>query len=381
MTAMRSPSDAPSALVAGSAFGLSLGAMTLTFPLIALAVGLSPILTGLLATVSGIVQLLTRLILPWLLGRASDRGIASLGAFFLLLSLLVLLASGSLPGFAVAQVLQGAARSLFWTACQAHMIQEPAMASRRLAKFQLACSLGGVAGPASAGFFAAALSLRAGIIVGIASALVCLIATCFMERRTFHRRAPRAVRPATWRTPNVLVGCWASFAAGGWRGALESYVPIVLSTGGFGAGAIGLMTAASDMASVASNAWLTRSQPFSESGLIRASGLVVFVAATIFPFTTGHSVLAAVVLAAGGASSGLVTVLGLSMASGNVDPSERGAAIALPGTYRASARLLSPSVTSAIAFVVPIPIAMSLVGAVMTLPVVLSGRRQTLGDP
>src|SRR5687767_12399211 len=107
--------DRPIALGVAFGFALSLGIATVAIPLLALDAGYEPAAIGFLAATAAASQLLTRLTLPWLLGRFPDRGLVALSATLMLGAFLLLLASTALPAFLVAQVAQGAARALFWT--------------------------------------------------------------------------------------------------------------------------------------------------------------------------------------------------------------------------------------------------------------------------
>ena len=85
-----------------------------------------------------------------------------------------------------------------------------------------------------------------------------------------------------------------------------------------------------------------------------------------------------VLLVLGGIASGAVTTLGPAMASQAATVDEQGDALALSGTFRAAALLVSPAAVGALLGVVMLPAAMVALGVGLGLPGLAFGRpRQT----
>ena len=148
------PDDRPATLAAVFAFSLGLGIGTIAVPLVALAAGYDPPAVGFLAAVAATTQLGTRLVLPWALGRWRDRSLMIAGCLALAGMFGLLLTSTALPVFIAAQVLQGTARSMFWTSSQTHAVRGPGSSVRRLVDLNVAGNLGTLSGPAIAGMLA-----------------------------------------------------------------------------------------------------------------------------------------------------------------------------------------------------------------------------------
>jgi cyanate permease len=142
MSAQERLGDRPIALGVAFGFALSLGIATVTIPLLALGAGYEPAAIGFLVATAAASQLVTRLTLPWLLGRYADRGLIALSATLMVGAFSLLLVSTALPAFLVAQISQGAARAVFWTSSQTHAIRSGGPAVRRLVDLNLAGNAG-----------------------------------------------------------------------------------------------------------------------------------------------------------------------------------------------------------------------------------------------
>ena len=123
-------------------FALSLGSSGLVLPLLAVAVGYDLATVGILTAISAVSQLGFRLLLPWLLTRYSDRSMIVVSNVMLVASFSLLLFTTALPVFIVSQLLQGAARALFWTASQTHAVRAKGHMVQSLSMVQAVGNLG-----------------------------------------------------------------------------------------------------------------------------------------------------------------------------------------------------------------------------------------------
>lgn len=158
--------DTARTIVTVLAFGLSLSASAVVYPLLALDTGISAPVVGLLTATSAASQLTSRFALPWLLERVPDRALIVSACICLTMSGTTLLVSTTLAGFVIAQLLQGIARALFWTSSQTHAVRSSGLPIRRLAQVQGAGHVGALAGPALAGtLLVVSPSLAVGVVV------------------------------------------------------------------------------------------------------------------------------------------------------------------------------------------------------------------------
>ena len=224
-------------LVVVFAFSIGLGVGTVTIPLLALASGYDAASVGFLVATAAAMQLAGRLALPWLLGRFTDRSLTAISAVMMVAAFVLLIWSTALPVFIAAQLLQGAARAIFWTSSQAHAIRDQPEPIRRLVDLNVAGNAGTLVGPAVGGLLAA-IGLTVALVAGAAGALVAVAGTAFLRAfPPFDRKRSEGTRRLLRRT-GVDVACWASVVGGLWWSMMGSFVPVLLV--GAGVGSIGV---------------------------------------------------------------------------------------------------------------------------------------------
>jgi MFS family permease len=91
--------------------------------------------------------------------------------------------------------------------------------------------------------------------------------------------------------------------------------------------------------------------------------------------TSAMVALFALLVIAGGASSGTITTLAPAMASLVARPEEQGDVMALTGTFRAGALLVAPAVVALTLTLAGIPAAVAVVAGGLGLPGLVLGRR------
>lgn len=373
----RSLADRLGMIVVVMGFGFSLGQGMLVLPLLALAAGYDPAAVGLLTSVSAIAQVSLRLTLPRLLARYPDRAMMALACVLLAGSYASLLVSTSLVAFLVAQLLQGAGRAYFWTSSQTHAIRSGAGSGKGIAEVTIWGNVGTFLGPAVAGVLATA-SLVYPVYVGIAFAVVALVASAGLSRLpTYDRKAARG-EGRMWRRAGVDLACWSNIAAGGWRALLNSYVPVILEGVGHSPAIIGAIQSMADLFVTASAVALARWQIVRRRLAIALSVVVMSLAMVTFPFIAEWAVLAGIAIAVSGLAAGVQMTIVPVLAGESVLPNEQGEAIAISGTFRAGALLVTPSAVSLTLLAVALPSAFALAGVLFAVPtgaVLLAGRR------
>lgn len=374
--------DAPDdrLVVMASVFGFSvaLGIATVIIPLLALEAGYDAAAVGLLAATAAATQLTTRLVLPWLLGRIADRSLMTGAALLMSAAFGLLLVSRELPVFAAAQVLQGAARAVFWTSSQTHMVRGPGRSVRRLIDLNVAGNVGTLTGPALGGTLAILglpVALGAGLVgTGLATGASLLL----RPMAPFDRRASAGTL-AMLRRPGVDLACWAAVMGGVWWSMLGSFVPVILVGAGIGSGGIGWLITGSEGAGTAALLALrgVRSRRVARVVAVAAVsvGVALVVLALLPPFVAGY----ALVLIAGGAASGAVTTLSPALASLASGPEEQGDAMALSGTFRAGALFGAPAIVGAAVGALTIGPAVALVAGLTLAPGIAVAARARRG--
>jgi len=282
-------------------------------------------------------------------------------------SYVALIVSTALPIFLLAQLLQGGARALFWTASQTHAVRSPGIPVRLLAQVGTFGNVGTMIGPVVTGLLAT-VSLALALALGSGVALVGVALALRLQRFEPYERRARHGERRLWRRPGIDVACWTGFTGGGWRALMSSYVPIVLTTAGLPPSVVGAMLSAADLASTISIATLVRMPPRWTSSALAAAVIAAGLGLAGLPFVTGTPLLAALLLVIAGAGSGPLMILGVAAARQLVDPADEGEAIALVGTFRAVALLVTPAAVAASLVVVPVGTALAVAGVAIALP-------------
>ncbi len=362
-------SEQPAALGAVFIYSIALGVGTLALPLLALDAGYDAATVGLLTATSAVSQVILRLSLPVLLSRWPDRTIIIVSSLTLGASYALLVLSTALPVFVAAQLLQGGARALFWTSSQTHAVRTPGTPVRMLARIGAVSNVGTMIGPVLTGVVAT-YSLVLAIAFGVVLAVAAAIAAVGLIRLPPYPRRRRTGEPPMWNQPGIDVACWSGFTAGGWRALMGSYVPVVLTTAGLAPGIIGVLLSAAELASTVTLAAFVRFPPRWTRITLDVSIVVAALSLAALPVAGDNVAVAGLLLVLSGAGSGPMTTLGAAVARQLAHPDDEGEAIALVGTFRAVALLLTPAGVAGTIGLVGVGAALSGAAILMAIPAV-----------
>jgi MFS family permease len=376
MSAQERLGDRPIALGVAFGFALSLGIATVTIPLLALGAGYEPAAIGFLVATAAASQLVTRLTLPWLLGRYADRGLIALSATLMVGAFSLLLVSTALPAFLVAQISQGAARAVFWTSSQTHAIRSGGPAVRRLVDLNLAGNAGTLTGPALAGFLAT-FGLPVALAGAAVSAAAAALAAPLMARLPAYDRRQSVGALRILRRDGVDVASWANFVAGTWWAMIGSYIPVVLVGAGFGPALIGWLVTISESAGAATLLVIRRTRPERIRRIVRVGAFAEMAALAGIALSPALLPAYAALLIAGGMAAGAVTSLGPVLVTMVSNDQEHGDALAMSGTFRSFALLGAPAAVGALLAFVTLPVALASVAIAAAAPGVAMSLRGT----
>lgn len=381
MSAEPGRGDRPIALGVAFGFALSLGVATVAIPLVALGAGYEAAAIGFLVATAALAQLVTRLTLPWLLGRFPDRTLIGLSALLMLSAFGLLLVSTALPVFLAAQVCSGCARAIFWTSSQTHAIRSGGSQVRRLVDLNLAGNAGTLAGPALAGVLA-----TFGLPVALAGAAIpvalAALASPLMATYPPYDRRQSAGALRLLRRDGVDVASWANFVAGTWWSMIGSFVPVVLVGAGLGPVLIGWLVTLSEGAGALTLLAIRRVSPTRIRVLVRAGAFAEMAALAGIALAPPVLVAYAALLIAGGMAAGTVTSLAPALVTAVAADQEHGDALALSGTFRSFALLGAPASVGALLSIAALPVALVAVAVAAAIPGLLLGRRGgTRGAP
>ncbi|GAA3328002.1 MFS transporter [Paeniglutamicibacter sulfureus] len=336
-------------------FSVTLGMATVVVPLVATAAGYQLGAVGFLVGVSAITQIIARAGMGALMDRFSTRTFVLVALILLASSCVILGVTDELWAFVASQLLQGAARAYFFTGMQTHVIRASRPAVSALAIMNVTNGVGLLIGPLLAGIIGAsslsfALFIAAGIAgPGVLSCAFLIRYEPFAKPRT--ETAEKAV--PMWRRDGVTTAGWMGATAGGWRGILNSYLPVLLTEAGHSIPVVGAMMTLANLAALAGSAV---ARPVRRTGVRLSAVLGAALAVggvALMAFMTPHLVLAGAFLFISGVGAGILQTLGPALATEAVGLEERGRAIASVGTFRAISLLVTPMGIGALIFLVP----------------------------
>lgn len=365
---LRFQADGAWVAAANATFSFALGASSVALPLQALAVGYGPVAVGLLTATSAVSQMSSRMSLGRIMRSVPDWAIIAAACWLLAISCGLVIISGHVAVFVVAQLFQGVARACFWTGSQTHVVRGDGSSIRALASVNLVGNLGLLLGPVVAGLLIRD-DARVALVAAAAVAALAVIPACRLDRLPPFKRVADRPPGRMWARPGVWEACYAGVTAGAWRGLLGSYVPIALVHAGHGSVAVGMMVATANAASILGS-WLVRRVDGNAAAarVMHLGTPAVGGSMAVMGWAAGSSAVAAAALAVSGVAAGALQTLGPARASDSVHQEERGEAIAVTGTWRAAALFVAPLVTAGFVAVVPIGAAMVVTGALMAAP-------------
>jgi MFS family permease len=361
------------ALVVAFGFALSLGISTVAIPLLALSAGYDAAAVGFLVAAAAACQLGTRLALPWLLGRFTDRSLIVVSIALMLGAFVLLSVSTALAVFVAAQLAQGAARAIFWTASQTHVIRSGGSTVHRLVDFNLAGNAGTLIGPLLAGFLATSAVTLAITAAGIAAGLALLISPALATYPPFDRRQSAGTAKLL-RRDGVDVAVWATFVAGIWWSMLGSFVPVLAIGAGLGPAEIGFLVSLSEGSGAVMMLALRWLSPVRIESIVRAAPVIEMAALAGIALGPPFLPLYMILVIAAGLAGGAVTVLAPALVTEVAAEQEHGDAIALTGTSRAVALLGAPAAVAGLLSVIALPAALVAVAVTAAAPGLIVGK-------
>lgn len=361
--------DADAFGICGTAllFMAATGVSSVALPLRALDAGHGAGTIGVLVALGALVQIGTRARLAAVLRRMPDRVLVRAAPVAQLLTFGVAVLSASLVALGIAWMALAFGRACFWTGAQTHAVRGEGSAIRGLARLNFFGTSGSLTGPLLAGVFAE-YGIRMSLLMGAALSVVGILPTLALKRYPPFARMAQRQKRGMWRRPGVGAGCWAGVTAGAWRGLMDGYVSVVLEEVGYSSTVIGVLVSVANGTSVIGTVIIGRLR---ESWVPRTYVLSVLAASLgLAALGVGAGVLpvAAVTLAVCGLGAGILMTLGPNLAAGAVEPDEKGDAMTTYGAVRTSAMFLAPLAVAGGVVVLPVSIALLIVGASLSIP-------------
>lgn len=349
-------------------FSLALSVVSVAVPVLIVQAGYTLTEVGLLIALAAVTQIAVRFRIGAVMRRVTDKRLVGVAAILMSAGAGLLVTSTAVGVIVVSQLLQGAARGLFWTGIQTHAVRTSSQSARGLASVNLASGVGLILGPGLAGLLmesSARLALGAAAL-GAAAALLPVVLMARLPVFTAPEEPAEEGRVA--RRPGVRAGSWAAASAGAWRGLMGAYVPVALHQAGHASTVIGTVVALANAATVAAG-WAGRWVPTGRFAATLAGGIVVTGAGlAVFGITADAVALAGTALAVSGLGMGLLQTVGPAVAAESVGEQERGDAMAAVGLCRAGATFAAPLGVGLLVLAMPLGLALAVAGALLALP-------------
>lgn len=362
--------DSPLSAVATLLFSYSLGTLSVIVPLLAVSAGYTHSHVGLLVAVTAVAQLATRLLMGALLRIFADKWLLIAASLMIAASCVLILASHSLLVFALAQLAQGMARALFWTGSQTHAVRGSLPAVEALRNVNLAAGVGALLGPVAAGYLwgvSSQLPLLVGAIAGCVTVIPLSLIVRFQPFAA--RTSVSGVKEGhLWRRPGVDTACLMSVGAGAWRSLLDSYIPLALSLAGQPPAVIGVLLSMANAAVLAGSVAGGRVRSWGMKASLVAGVLTTGLGLAATGLLASFAGAAGAALALSGVGAGILQTVGPAIAAEVVHPEERGEALAVTGTFRASALFLVPFGMAGMVTFVPVTAAVLIAGLIVLAP-------------
>jgi MFS family permease len=349
-------------------FSLALSVVSVAVPIQIIEAGYSLAEVGFFIALAAVAQIAVRFRIGAVMRRVADKYLVGVAAVLMAGGTGLLVVSATIWAIVASQLLQGAARGLFWTGVQTHAVRTSSKAARGLASVNLASGVGLILGPLLAGVLLES-SARSAVGAAAVGAAAGLLPVALMARLpVFAAVEEHESEGRVSRRAGVRAGSWAGASAGAWRGLLGAYVPVALHQAGHASTVIGTVVALANAATIVAGwagGWV-RSGRFAvalASGIL-ATGLGL----ALFGVTTELVAVAGVALAVSGVGMGVLQTVGPAAAAESVGEQERGEAIAAVGLYRAGATFAAPAGVAALVLAMPLGWALAAAGLLLALP-------------
>ncbi|MEX2599190.1 MAG: MFS transporter [Dehalococcoidia bacterium] len=362
-----------------SAFSLILGILTLLVPFYLLELGYSFGQLGIIISAQGVFQVGLRLFGGVMADRVGERWVilASFGS--LLAGALLMALAPALAAIIVAQLLIGAARSVYWTASQSYgsRILEGG-AGKFLGRFFGFSSAGQMVGSFIGGWIAGYALFAFGFGVCAALAGLSILLTFVMPE--LPRRMARTIKQILKPVPSVFLSRWTllpaicAFGASLSMALLGSLIPAYLRVDvGYAESTIGAFRVIHGIGAVLigfgfSMVLARLGQKAFYAGIVAGNGgfIILMVLSGDVIWLTG------LVMFGAGIAFNAGRVLYAVMTAEGSNPDQRGVAMAVVGIYWASAQLIGPAAFGLLGDVIGPFASLMVAGALIMIPGLLT---------
>ncbi len=337
--------------MSGFFFNVSYLIFAVLIPLDALHLHLTVWAVGILAALSGILQLPLRILSGPLVDRWGSRSVLWVTFSLEFLAGIVVIGGQSLPMATLVsgQFLIGAARGLFWTAAQSEVSRQPGNRPHHLGLFTSFTKSGALIGIAATGVTAEFLGIYGGFMVSDALAFIALVIGLSLTHTGTRQRPPSFWRAALQllpasHQPFVVVNGLIAILCAVPQALAQSFYPVVLIRLGLSESAASLITALMSLGMIV--AGFVGSIALQRLGMRRMVAVsTVMVALSLSSTAFHHIIVDATAILCGGFAAGWLNVAFLTAVTSRSNDGNRGTNLAVTEIYFVLAVLLTPLIS------------------------------------
>jgi MFS family permease len=329
-------------------FNLSLGLIFIVVPLYAKHLGMPGVAIGSLVAIPVLLQITISLAGGALTDRYGEKRLLALAMLMMTLSGVIFYFADTYYALLAGQLVQVAARALFWPVTQALVSHFPVATNIMMGRLNAVNNSGQVGGAMVAGLVIAMLGFKAGLLLFTCLSFIAFLLACILKVAR-HEAAPSGGIAfkgivSLFRSPIILFSMLCAFIAAQPYALGQSFYPVYLESIGIGPSIIGMMLAARPIGGVLVGLFLARFLNPQQRHWVpivfsSAVGLHIF----LMPAFENIVILALIFLVIG-ISSEVVAITFLTMAAQSSQARNRASALAVAGFGFSSAFLVTPTV-------------------------------------
>jgi MFS family permease len=389
VTFARHPRQQPTnlAFFNGFMYGLSLNAMSLLIPLYAIQQGFRLSDQGILIAAPAVFMILLRLPGGAISDRFGERVVITFAFSSLLISSVIAIFADNIGPLLVSQLLNGASRSVYWSAAQSYISRSAEGQAGKMMGRQLAFETGaGILGSLATGFVAEIFGFRTAFVIASLLATGGLMVTSSLpslprkDQARSIKESFAPVRPMLF-SRSLAFAHLVAFMAAAYGGLVGGLFIAYFRDLGYSEGLTGLVRSLNSLGVVIVAFFFGTLLARCGARLVGVLGMVLTGIVCMATAASGHIPIVPIILmTASGATFGMLRTLYPSITAEKSNANQRAMALAVVSLYWAVAMLLSPLVFGFIADWTDIPTAIYIFGGFSVVAGLLSPLAYALGE-
>ncbi len=370
----------------GSMYGVTMSAMGLLIPLYAIQQGFRLSDQGILIAAPAVFMIALRLPGGAISDRFGERVVITFAFVTLLISALIAIFADSIMPLLASQLLNGASRSVYWSAAQSYISRSAEGEAGKVMGRQLAFESGaGILGGLAAGFMAEIFGFQPAFVIAAGLSTAGLIVTSSLPSLA-RKGQVRSIKDSFAPVKTMLFSRSLAFAhlvafmAAAYAGLVGGLFIAYFRDIGYSEGLTGAVRSLNGLGTVLVAYFFGALLARFGARTVGVLGMVLTGAISMWNANAGGVVLPVVLMFASGMTFGTLRTLYPTLAALKSNPNERAMALAVVSLYWAVAMLLAPLVFGFIADGTSITTSLTIFGAFSVIVGLFSPLVYKLGE-